>query len=47
MPRSELRKLAEDLYDLNINKDPNTMLNAVLSIRSALLRVVRHLEQKE
>jgi hypothetical protein len=46
MTRNELAALAERVYDIDINSDPYRLTLAVLELRVALLKAIRHLERE-
>ena len=47
MNLKDLSDLYNEVYDININPDPNTLTMAVLKLRSALEEVIQHLIAKE
>jgi len=47
MTSKELRELGEKVWDININPHPTTLTMALLDLRSALHKVIRHLEHEQ
>jgi len=40
-----LEQLAEQVYDININPDPYVLTQAMLDLRSAMVKLIRHMRQ--